>query len=169
MGPDRENSKNAITVRNVDENDYAAVIRLMDLMNRLHYEAVPHLMKPNKIPFFTQQGFANILADAKQRLIVACDGSYVCGYASLRLIDPQHERTFPFIDSKRVHVDEIITDVGYRNCGVGKALMATAEAWTREVGATKMTLNVFNFNTPAMKFYDNLGFQFLTTAMEKLV
>ena len=42
--------------------------------------------------------------------------------------------------------------------GVGRALLAAAEAWTRERGWRKLTLNVFETNVRARAVYERAGF-----------
>jgi GNAT superfamily N-acetyltransferase len=42
--------------------------------------------------------------------------------------------------------------------GVGSALMRAAEAWAREQGYRKLTLNVFKENRTARAVYDHLGY-----------
>jgi GNAT superfamily N-acetyltransferase len=42
--------------------------------------------------------------------------------------------------------------------GVGSALMRAAEAWAREQGYRKLTLNVFEENRTARAVYDHLGY-----------
>ena len=43
--------------------------------------------------------------------------------------------------------------------GVGSALMRAAEAWAREQGYRKLTLNVFKENRTARAVYDHLGYR----------
>ncbi|WEK41597.1 MAG: GNAT family acetyltransferase [Candidatus Sphingomonas colombiensis] len=46
-----------------------------------------------------------------------------------------------------------------RRTGLGRALMAAAEAWLRERGAPKLQLMVRNGNEEALAFYRALGFE----------
>jgi ribosomal-protein-alanine N-acetyltransferase len=48
---------------------------------------------------------------------------------------------------------------GFRRQGVGRALMAAAEAWARGVGVHKIELHVFPYNTPAIALYEHLGYE----------
>jgi ribosomal protein S18 acetylase RimI-like enzyme len=57
------------------------------------------------------------------------------------------------------HVSVLSTTVEAEGTGVGRALMAFAEQWTRARGLALMTLNVFAGNERARRFYDRVGFE----------
>ena len=48
---------------------------------------------------------------------------------------------------------------GYRRRGIGRALMAGAEAWARSVGVRKIELHVFPHNQAALALYDQIGYR----------
>jgi RimJ/RimL family protein N-acetyltransferase len=60
---------------------------------------------------------------------------------------------------------EHIADLGimvahqYRRQGIGRALMAAAETWAREVGVEKLELHVFPYNHAAIALYEQLGYE----------
>jgi ribosomal protein S18 acetylase RimI-like enzyme len=57
------------------------------------------------------------------------------------------------------HISVLSTTVDAEGSGVGRALIAYAEAWTRRRGLSLMTLNVFAGNERARRFYDRNGFE----------
>jgi RimJ/RimL family protein N-acetyltransferase len=46
-----------------------------------------------------------------------------------------------------------------RRHGIGRALMAAAEDWARDVGIRKLELHVFPYNEPALSLYRSLGYR----------
>jgi len=56
------------------------------------------------------------------------------------------------------HVADLIVAPEARGRGVGKALMAAGERWSRERGFEMMTLHVFVENRGARALYEELGF-----------
>ncbi|MDQ2982683.1 MAG: GNAT family N-acetyltransferase, partial [Actinomycetota bacterium] len=47
----------------------------------------------------------------------------------------------------------------YRRRGIGSALLEEAVAWAREVEIEKLELHVFPHNEPAIRLYEDFGFQ----------
>ena len=47
----------------------------------------------------------------------------------------------------------------HRRRGVGRALLAQAIEWARDVGVTKLELHVFPHNEPALRLYESFGFE----------
>lgn len=65
----------------------------------------------------------------------------------------------------------VVQDVGilpaWRGQGIGRALMEAAEQWACRQGARHLQLNVWEFNTGALRFYETLGFATISRKMEK--
>jgi L-phenylalanine/L-methionine N-acetyltransferase len=47
----------------------------------------------------------------------------------------------------------------WRRRGVGRALLEAAVAWAREAGVLKLELHVFPWNEPAIRLYEEFGFE----------
>ncbi|MEV1146579.1 GNAT family N-acetyltransferase [Micromonospora sp. NPDC049799] len=62
---------------------------------------------------------------------------------------------------------DIEVDPEFRGRGLGRALLAAAEATARDHGATHLELNVFGDNPAAIGLYSTAGFQVVTQQMRK--
>ena len=65
--------------------------------------------------------------------------------------------TTDFFGTRHAHISVIATTEAAEGSGVGRALLAHAEAWARERGLTLLTLNVFASNARARRFYEKAG------------
>ena len=63
-----------------------------------------------------------------------------------------------FFGRRHAHISVLATTEAAEGSGVGRALMAYAEGWTRERELALLTLNVFAENTRARRFYEHAGF-----------
>jgi GNAT superfamily N-acetyltransferase len=55
-------------------------------------------------------------------------------------------------------IEDVVVDQAWRGRGIGRALLAAAEAWARGRGAVRCALLADETNLPALDFYDRLGF-----------
>ena len=64
-----------------------------------------------------------------------------------------------FLPKTWASVDDVFVEPGYRNRGVGHALLQSVQAWARERDADGISLQVAAANARGRKFYDDLGFR----------
>jgi GNAT superfamily N-acetyltransferase len=65
--------------------------------------------------------------------------------------------TTDFFGLRHGHISVIATSESAEGTGVGRALLAFAEDWTRERQLPMLTLNVFATNARARQFYERAG------------
>ena len=53
----------------------------------------------------------------------------------------------------------LMVAAGHRRRGIGRSLLDQAVAWARESGIEKLELHVFPHNEPAIKLYEQFGFE----------
>ena len=106
-----------------------------------------------------QRGFDDPPAGAS--LLVAEEDGALTGFVYLNAVDDF------FTGTKQGHVSEIAVARDHR--GTGAALMAASEAWARQRGYVRLTLNVFEDNEGAQRFYTRIGFVPETRQLVKLL
>lgn len=74
-----------------------------------------------------------------------------------------------FTDEEHGHVSDLVVAPGAEGRGVGRALMAAGEGWSRARGHRLLTLNVFGGNTRARELYERLGFAADTMKLVKVL
>jgi len=65
----------------------------------------------------------------------------------------------PHTASRHVADLGLMVDASRRRRGIGRALLEQAVAWAREAGVSKLELHVFPWNEPALKLYEQFGFE----------
>ena len=130
-----------LTIRVAEINDAAA---LAQLMCELGYETTESEM---------QIRMARIAADERYRTFVAlCDGK-VCGMIGT-VTSLSYEHNDP-----GGRILAIATVSTMRRCGIGRALIATAEKDFAERGVRRVALNTRLTREVAHKFYESLGYE----------
>jgi GNAT superfamily N-acetyltransferase len=74
-----------------------------------------------------------------------------------------------FVGEEHGHVGILAVTEAAEGQGAGGALMRAAEAWARERGYRKVTLNVFDGNARARAIYDHFGYRPETLRYVKLL
>ena len=84
-------------------------------------------------------------------VFVALDGDQMVG--RLSLARDQHPA------SQHVADLGLMVAATHRRQGIGRELLETAVGWAKETGVTKLELHVFPWNEPAIKLYEQFGFE----------
>jgi len=75
----------------------------------------------------------------------------------------------PSGDASSWWVWDVAVHESFRGRGIGRATMLLAEDVARSQGAASMRLNVFAYNTPAIRLYDELGYETASMHKQKLL
>ena len=98
---------------------------------------------------------ADLASSGHSFLFVAQVGERTVGFVSGEL----REGSPTFRPRTWASVDDVFVEPGYRNLGVGRALIRSVGEWARERGADGISLQVAAANGRARKFYEEMGFR----------
>ncbi|MBO4865014.1 MAG: GNAT family N-acetyltransferase [Ruminococcus sp.] len=154
------------TVRLAEKKDIPAVIELLKQVNRVHHDGRPDLFK--LATKYTEDELCNIFADKNTPVFVCTDSSdRVVGHGFCVFQRPQNTRLLT--DIVTLYIDDICVDETARGQQVGRMIYEHIVAYARECGCYNVTLNVWNCNPGAMKFYEKLGLVPYKVGMEKIL
>jgi ribosomal protein S18 acetylase RimI-like enzyme len=150
-------------VREATADDYLALNALWAEADLLHHEGLPDVFAPPAEPARSVEFVDSILHDPNQKLLVATANDRIAGFVRVTLQD----RRAPLAPGRIAIVEEVVVTADFRGAGIGRRLMAEAEAWAKNNGATELWLNVWEFNESAIAFYAALGFETMSLRMRK--
>ncbi|MFC4109565.1 GNAT family N-acetyltransferase [Micromonospora zhanjiangensis] len=153
----------AITLRAMRPDEYEDYARRRDqeyvqsLTEMMSTEAAEEKARQDRARFLPQG-----LATEHQHLLVAENASgEVVGHAWVGLAEPP---TGP-ADTAWLHDIEVAR--AHRRSGYGRAILAAVEAVAREEGASRLGLNVFGDNAPAISLYRASGYEVMAQQLAK--
>lgn len=149
-------------IRRATEQDIPRVMELLHQVNRVHHTLRPDLFKPNTTKYDEVQ-LQQILADASKVIFVYEDTS-VLGYAFVEIEETKNDRLLQ--DRRTLYIDDLCVDEKARGRHIGKQLFDYARQYAESIGCNSMTLNVWDGNDAAMRFYQRLGMYTRKTCME---
>lgn len=153
-----------IIIRKALSSDSESIMKLLLYIADLHHNGRPDIFRPASKKY-TMAEFEDILRDEKKPVFVADDGSgNVLGYAFCILKECTGHAML--CDRKTLYIDDFCVDERYRGRQIARRLMEAVKAFAARQGAASIELNVWNFNEPAVAFYEHFGFTPLKTIME---
>lgn len=145
------------TLRTARPEDYDALCDLFNEADALHHDNLPHIFQKPRGALREKDHYLNLLADKRASLWIADHAGKIAGFLHVVMKDSP---ALPiFIHRRYAVVDEIVVRSSFQHQGIGRLLMDQAQAWAVERGAGAMVLNVYEFNQPAIAFYEKLGYR----------
>lgn len=147
--------------------DMAGINRLLGQVLEVHHQGRPDLFKGNTKKY-TDEELLEILRDDDRSVFVARDESgEVVGYAFC--VFQQHFGNNILTDIKTLYIDDLCVDETFRGKNIGRTLYAYVLDFARKEKCYNVTLNVWECNLGAKKFYEKCGLQPQKIGMEKIL
>lgn len=152
-----------ITIRNATINDYKELYLIYEELDEFHRINYPELfVKPHNYAR-AEEYLCEVINDDNKVLFVAEFKSKVIGFAECFIIKASN---FSLIKEREwVQLDNIVVRRDYQSNHIGTLLFNKVVEWTKDKGINRIELKVYLFNTSAISFYLNKGFEDLNRTM----
>lgn len=156
-----------MTIRRAKEKDCEKILDLLSQVLEVHANIRPDVFIPGTTKY-SKAELLEIMKDEKRPVYVyADDADRVLGYAFCVLTEqPKSENMIPFTS---LYIDDLCVDAAGRGKGIATALFEHVKAEARRLGCREVTLNVWEGNDNAKKFYENRGMKPMKTYMEYIL
>lgn len=151
-----------MTIRNLTDADYSAVLELYAELDRIHYETRPDYFGKRECAY-PKDAYDQCLADADTLMLGAFEDGKILGTVRATLWN----KSGMIEGIKTVCLDNIYILPEARRRGIAKALFLTVEEWAKAQGAVRLDLHVWDFNKNALALYQAMGMDFQYHVMEK--
>lgn len=154
-------------IRRACEQDMDGIGRLLCQVLTVHHNGRPDLFKAD-VKKYTDDELRDIIQDDARPVFVAVDeASRVLGYAFCMF------KQFPddniLTDIRTLYIDDLCVDDACRRQHVGRQLYEYVIGFAKEQGCYNLTLNVWECNPGAKRFYEKCGLVPQKTGMEKIL
>lgn len=153
-------------IRRAENIDIPKINDLLRQVCLVHHNGRPDLFKSGAQKYTDDQLVKMISDDAKPIFVAVDEENNVLGYAFC--IFEQHANDNILTDVKTLYIDDLCVDENLRGRHIGKLLYEYAAAFAKESGCYNLTLNVWNCNESAMKFYEKCGLKPQKTHLETI-
>ena len=154
-------------IRKAEDKDALRIKELLSQVLELHADVRPDIFISGTTKY-TEKEIKDILKDEKRLTYVAVDGDgTVLGYALCEIKEPTPSNNIrPF---SALYIDDLCVDETARGRNVGKQLFLYVKEEAKRLGCYEITLNVWEGNYGAKRFYDKMGMKPKSTTMELIL
>ncbi len=154
-------------IRRAENIDIPKINDLLRQVCLVHHNGRPDLFKYGAQKYADEE-LIQIISDDEKPVFVAVDeDNTILGYAFC--IFERHINDNILTDVKTLYIDDLCVDESLRGKHIGKQLYDYAVSFAKENGCYNLTLNVWNCNDSAMKFYEKCGLKPQKTHLEKIL
>lgn len=154
-------------IRRAKQQDMPRILELLSQVLMVHHNGRPDLFKAG-VRKYTEEELLELIADDTRPIFVGVnEDGLVVGYAFCVFI--QHLSDNILTDIKTLYIDDLCVDEKLRGQHIGKQLYEYVLAFAKEQGCYNVTLNVWELNASAKKFYESCGLIPQKIGMEKIL
>ena len=149
-------------IREMNLNDYEDVKILVRQIHELHLSNRPDIYNDGES--FPKECFEKVLSDANNLNYVYVKSKKTVGALFATL---QHTNPLPIIKPRTYcFIENLVVDKNHRRKGIAKKLFNYLTLKAKENNIDSIELNVWSFNTEAIKFYESMGMNIKNIRME---
>jgi len=145
-----------VEIRFAKQEDIPQLLNLLEQIGRLHYQGRPDIFRQDAQKY-DAQALQALLADANRPILVAAESDKVLGYAFCIRKEVSNDPVLA--DEVSLYLDDLCVDSEARGQGIGGKLYEACKNLGIQMGATRLTLNVWGFNASALRFYEKCGME----------
>ena len=149
-------------IREMNLNDYEDVRILVRQIHELHLSNRPDIYNDGES--FPKECFEKVLSDVNNLNYVYVENKKIVGVLNATL---QHTNPLPIIKPRTYYfIENLVVDKNHRRKGIAKKLFHYLTLKAKENNIDSIELNVWSFNTEAIKFYESMGMNIKNIRME---
>jgi ribosomal protein S18 acetylase RimI-like enzyme len=143
-------------IKNLTSNDYEAVKNIISELHKMHVENQPDFYLENECPI-TLKEYKSLLKKKEKISIAFVVNNKIAGIC-LATIKNRIE--------KSIYIDDIFVLSEYRRQGIATKFFEQIKEISKDIGAKRIDLTVWQFNKGALDFYKSLGMKEQRTVLE---
>ena len=150
-------------IRRAEAKDIDAIKNLLEQVLLVHHNGRPDIFKPDSRKYKDDE-LVEIMKDDSSPIFVAEIENTVKGYAFCIINEIKDNNILH--DSKSIYIDDLCVDENARGTNIGKSLYEYVKEYAKSIGCSSITLNVWECNPGAKRFYEKMGMIPMKTVME---
>ena len=152
-------------IRKANKNDYEKLVSLIYQVHQLHYEHRPDIYIEGNP--WNKEDFESMMEDKSILNLVYEEDGKIKG---LLIATQKNNKTNSISKERTIYfIDDIVVDNQFKRQGIGTKLYEHLISIAKENKVDSVELNVWAFNSDAIKFYESLGMSVKNMKLEKII
>lgn len=156
----------SLEITRATREDIGGILLLLGQVLEVHHKGRPDIFKTGASKY-TEDELETLLRDEKRPVWVAKNDGRMLGYAFCVIKATEGDNIMN--DMKTLYIDDLCVDENARGGGIGRALYEHVKRYAGQIGCYNLTLNVWECNAGAKRFYERMGLLPRNTLMETLL
>lgn len=153
-----------MSIRKATLSDTEALETLLAQILLVHHQARPDIFMTEGSKF-TREELEAVLENPQTPVFVYEKDGRILGH----LFTIIQEQKAPLTSHKTLFIEDLCVDENARGQKIGEQLYHFALDYAKEIGCYNLTLNVWNANVRALRFYERMGLTPQETRMEQIL
>lgn len=153
-------------IRNAQKIDIPQIKNLLSQVLEIHAQIRPDIFISGTTKYTTEE-LEKIINNKNSPIFVAIDDDKVLGYVFCKIINQPFSTNMK--NFKTLFIDDLCVDHNSRGLKIGQKLFEYVKEFAKQNNCYDITLNVWEGNDSAKKFYQKMGMFVKETQMEFLV
>ena len=154
-------------IRQATIEDINGIISLLYQVHAVHAKGRPDIFKSGGIKY-TEENIEELLKNENTPIFVLTnEENDVLGYSFCEIKLTEEDTSVR--RRKTLYIDDLCVDENARGQHVGTKIYEYVVEYAKSIACDSITLNVWDFNESAKKFYEKRGLKPLKTVMEQVL
>lgn len=150
-------------IRRAEISDIPDILRLLVQVCNVHQAIRPDIFRRDGVKY-TETDLTALLSDESRPVWCALESDAFLGYCFCQWV--QYRDSSVSTDRKELYIDDLCVEESARGRGVATALFHHVTAAAKAAGTDFITLNVWQGNGSALRFYEKMGLKPRKTTLE---
>ena len=153
-------------IRKAIPSDIPVLNHLLEQVLLVHHKVRPDIFKESGRKFNDEQLKTLMSQENTPIFVFENEEGKILGHLFCIIKEPQSLAQTPI---KTLFIEDLCVDENARGQKIGEQLCHFAEDFAQEIGCYNLTLDVWNDNVAALRFYERLDLKPQQTIMEKIL
>lgn len=155
-----------MSIRKATTADIPVLMGFLEQILKVHHQARPDIFKSSGSKYSPEELEKLMTQDHTPIFVYENEAGQLLGHLFVTIKESQSSALNPI---KTLFIEDLCVDEKARGQKIGEQLFQFAENFAQEINCYNLTLNVWNDNAGALRFYQRLGLKPQETVMERIL